>query len=412
MKKYNNAFKFIKYSIVYIFKFSWLSIVFIPKLLIKFFKYISKKLHFSITFKITTFYALIFALFILISNIIMVSGFYFSIWRNVASSTAKNGYLYVKFTSETIEINHYSFILFLVILCADLLFLILILLLGSKLSKKLLLPVKKMDEAVKKISGENLNTRLDISGSKDELKDLAQTFNEMLDRIQSTYESQTQFVSDASHELRTPISVIQGYANLLDRWGKNDKEILEEAITSIKCEAEDMKDLVEKLLFLARSDKNTQKIEKSKFLFSDVIDEVFKATLLIDEKHSILMNRNDKVFFYGDRQLIKEALRVFIDNSVKYTTDGGIIEINSYNINNEINIEIRDTGIGISKEDLSHVFDRFYRADKSRTRNTGGTGLGLSIAKWIIDKHNGHIKLESQIGKGTKVTIILSAALN
>lgn len=278
---------------------------------------------------------------------------------------------------------------------------------GWKSSKKILRPVDKMTKTVKNITINALDTRLDVSGSQDELKDLAHTFNSMLDRIQESYDKQNQFVSDASHELRTPIAVIQGYANLLDRWGKNDKEVLEESISAIKSEAENMKDLVEQLLFLARGDKNTQKVEKVDFYIDELVEEIVKETRLIDEKHEIICERNERVQVNADRNLIKEALRIFVDNSTKYTPDQGYIKINSYEISEGIIISIEDSGTGISKEDLPHIFDRFYRADKSRTKQSGGTGLGLAIAKWIIMKHKGAIEVESKIGVGTKIIIKL-----
>lgn len=278
---------------------------------------------------------------------------------------------------------------------------------GWKASKKILKPVKKMSETVQNITNNTLDTRLDIGGSQDELKDLAHTFNDMLDRLQESYDRQNQFVSDASHELRTPISVIQGYANLLDRWGKNDKEVLDESVTAIKSEAENMKLLVEQLLFLARSDKNTQKVEKTDFYIDELIEEIVKETKLIDEKHSISCEKSERAQIYADKSLIKQALRIFIDNSIKYTPEGGFVKISSYVTPEGINISVEDSGAGISKEDLPNIFDRFYRADKSRTKQSGGTGLGLAIAKWIIMKHKGSIEVESQLGVGTRINVKL-----
>lgn len=276
---------------------------------------------------------------------------------------------------------------------------------GSKSSKKMLLPIKHMTKTTKAISINALETRLNVSNSYDELKDLAVTFNDMLDRIQNSYEIQNQFVSDASHELRTPIAVIKGYANMLHRWGKDDKDVLEESITAIKGESENMQELVEKLLFLARSDKNTQKIEKEKFYINELVNEIIKETRLIDLEHRISTNMNESVPIYADKKLLKQALRVFIDNSIKYTPIGGNIELNSYVKKKDLILEIIDNGIGIPKEDLPYIFNRFYRCDKSRTKESGGTGLGLSIAKWIIEKHNGSIVVESKPDIGTKITI-------
>lgn len=298
-------------------------------------------------------------------------------------------------------------ILFFILFIINLIFITAISIMGAKTSKRLLRPIETMTNTVKTITVNALNTRLDISGSQDELKDLAETFNNMLDRIQSSYEAQNQFVSDASHELRTPIAVIQGYSNLLSRWGKEDKAVLEESIESIKTEAENMKTLVEKLLFLSRSDKKTQKIEMEDFYINELIDEVTKETNLIDKSHHIENTLNDKLLVNADSKLIKEALRIFIDNSIKYTPEGGKISIDSFKEKNELVISIEDTGIGISKEDLPNIFNRFYRADKSRTKKTGGTGLGLSIAKWIILAHKGTINVKSEINVGTKITLYL-----
>ena len=127
----------------------------------------------------------------------------------------------------------------------------------------------------------------------------------------------------------------------------------------------------------------------------------------IDSKHEILNQYNEDITINGDRNLLKEALRVFIDNSIKYTEDGGVIKINSFSKNKSLILEIEDSGSGILKEDLPHIFDRFYRADKSRTKETGGTGLGLSIAKWIILNHKGTIEVQSKLGWGTKISILL-----
>lgn len=278
---------------------------------------------------------------------------------------------------------------------------------GSKASRKLLAPIKVMTKTVQEISINVLDKRLDVSGSKDELKDLAKTFNAMLDRIQKSVEQQNQFVSDASHELRTPIAVIQGYADLLHRWGKDDPKVLGESISAIKGEAESMKFLVEKLLFLARGDKNTQRVEKADFMISEVISEILKETRLIDKNHNIVNDQNEDFIIHADQKLIKEAIRIFMDNSIKFTPAGGTIKLNSYRKNKKAFISIEDTGIGIAQEDLPYIFNRFYRADKSRTKAGGGTGLGLAIAKWIIDNHSGKIDVWSEVNAGTVVRIEL-----
>jgi two-component system, OmpR family, sensor histidine kinase ArlS len=407
MNKKHNSPDILRFILVNIFKGIKILVIILPKLLLQLFDYINNRLRFSISFKITTFYAFIFSFLILLSNMAAVGGFMYFIKQHTENIKADGNLIYIEFTKNTVEVSNYIGVIALIILLSDVVLLSIMLPIGSRVSKRLLLPVKKMTETVKSISAKDMNTRLDVSGSKDELKDLAKTFNNMLDRLQRSYELQNQFVSDASHELRTPIAVIQGYANLLDRWGKEDKAVLEESIAAIKSESESMKRLVEQLLFLARSDKHTQKIEMTDFKINELIDEVVKETKIIDCKHEILNQYNEYITITGDRNLLKEALRIFIDNSIKYTGESGVIRINSYSRNKNLILEIEDTGPGISKEDLPHIFDRFYRADKSRTKETGGTGLGLSIAKWIVLKHAGTIEVHSKPGWGTRISILL-----
>lgn len=259
----------------------------------------------------------------------------------------------------------------------------------------------------KSITVEDMSNRINTVNSKDELKELAETFNEMLDRIEDSYERQNQFVSDASHELRTPISVIQGYVNLLDRWGKEDKEVLQESINAIKVESENMKELIEKLLFLARTDKNKQKIERETFILEDFLNEICKETKMIDNLHEIECHINFSGEVFWDKKLIKQAIRVFIDNSIKFTPENGRIIIGCEDIGPRVMMYVRDTGVGIPKEDIPHVFERFYRSDKSRTKEKGGTGLGLSIAKWITENHGGLLTMESDVNQGTTMYMIL-----
>lgn len=315
--------------------------------------------------------------------------------------------LYLQLSKDLTYENTFIGILFAILLVADIIGIIIIIIIGFKLSKRMLRPIKDMTDTVKEITVQNLDTRLDVSGAYDELRDLAVTFNGMFDRIQLFYEKQNQFVSDASHELRTPISVIQGYINLLDRWGKGDEEVLDESIIAIKGESQAMKDLIEKLLFLARSDKNLLQLKIEDFYINDLVDEITYETNLIDSKHKVVSEVNENLLISADRKLLKQAIRIFIDNSVKFTPEDGMIKIGSYPQKRKLMIIVEDTGVGIPKEDIPLIFNRFYRSDKSRTKETGGHGLGLSIARWIIDKHKGNIKVESQVDVGTKIKIFL-----
>jgi two-component system sensor histidine kinase ArlS len=281
----------------------------------------------------------------------------------------------------------------------------LIIAIGSKISKNLLLPIQTMTEQVKAFSIKSLDKRLDVIEAKDELKDLAMQFNSMLDHIEDAYRKQNQFVSDASHELRTPISVINGYSSMLDRWGKKDPAILEESIQAIKDETLQMQNLIEKLLFLARSDRSQIEMEIEKVHLHELVDDLFKETKMIDLEHTIELDSVGESTIYGNNKLIKQMLRIFIENAIKFTESGGSIIFIMRVVGGKTMIAIKDSGVGIPKEDLERVFDRFYRSDKSRTKKSGGSGLGLSIAKWIVDQHGAEVKLYSELGMGTKVEI-------
>ncbi len=282
---------------------------------------------------------------------------------------------------------------------------------ASKIAKKHLKPIHTMTKDVQSLSTSVLSERLQVNGTRDELKDLAQTFNSMMDEIEESYGKQRQFVSDASHELRTPIAVIKGYADLLNRWGKDDPEVLSEGIEAIRSETDFMQSLVESLLFLARRDRGTLKMEMSEFSLSELMEEITKETRMIDKDHEIDGRFDMCPTVYASYDKLKQAIRVFVDNSIKYTPEGGEIRLSLRETKQTYAIQIEDNGIGIAKEDQPHIFDRFYRADKSRTRlggetkKTQGTGLGLAIAKVIVEQHGGEIYLESELNKGTSITL-------
>ena len=259
------------------------------------------------------------------------------------------------------------------------------------------------------IDANALDVRIQVDDLQEELKNLAVAINGMLDRINESYAAQARFVSDASHELRTPIAVIQGYANLLDRWGKEDEKALLESVAAIKDEAGNMKDLVEQLLFLARGDSNTIRLEEELVDLSGLVEEVAGEMRMLDSGHEFKVNNADSAVM-ADRALIKQALRILVDNAVKYTDPGGEITIASGRGGGFARLSVTDDGVGIRPETIPRVFDRFVRADESRARATGGAGLGLSIAQWIAARHNGHIEILSREGVGTRVVLALPAA--
>lgn len=319
----------------------------------------------------------------------------------------------------------------LVLLIVELLMLIQSAVKGERAIRKTLLPISELAQAaqtlnaqgnraftpeeMRKLAGKlddinaaKLDTRISVEGTQDELKTLAAAINGMLDRINDSYRLQVRFVSDASHELRTPISVIQGYANLLDRWGKNDEKTLQESIDAIKEEAANMKALVEQLLFLARGDNDSMVLHMEQFDLCALGGEVLGETRMIDGAHEY-RSALAPVEVCADQALIKQALRILMDNAVKYTPAGGHISISVSQKDHCAWLTVQDDGIGIPPQDVPQIFERFYRADESRARKTGGTGLGLSIAKWIAERHGGHMEVLSREDIGTRISVVLPA---
>ena len=278
--------------------------------------------------------------------------------------------------------------------------------LGEEAAKRQMVPkVDVLEEAIDHISPTQ-TTRLHI-GDPD-LQGLEEAVNDLLDRMQAAYSQQTQFVSDASHELRTPIAVLKGYADLLERWGKDDPQVRDEAIKAIQAESERMSRLVEQLLFLARGDSGRTQLRPAPLDLSELLREVFEESRMIDHDHNWLLDAPQPVPYTGDRDMLKQALRILADNAAKYTPAGKSITLRSFvNESDRPCLSVRDEGIGIKAEDAPHVFDRFYRSDPARTRQSGGAGLGLAIADWIVTSHGGHVEVYSWEGVGSRFTMIL-----
>lgn len=266
--------------------------------------------------------------------------------------------------------------------------------------------MQSLEYAIENISVVSNEDKINIKDK--ELKGIEVSINNLLERMRDSYRQQARFVSDASHELRTPIAVIQGYANMLDRWGKEDEKVLEESIEAIKSESLHMKNLIEQLLFLARGINGKTKLNLSQFSLTKMINEVYEESIMIDENHIYKYSRTDDIYITGDEELLKQTARILVENASKYTKKGEIILLKVFiNERNEPAFSVSDNGIGIGINDISHIFERFFRADSARDRKTGGTGLGLSIAKWIIDNHKGYFEVLSREEIGTKIIVNL-----
>ncbi|MGM0370839.1 MAG: ATP-binding protein [Bacillota bacterium] len=278
---------------------------------------------------------------------------------------------------------------------------------GNYIAQKILQPIAEINQTAQSITINDLDKRIDTTGPNDELKELAITFNEMIDRLQHSINKQKQFIADASHELRTPVSVIQGYIDMLDRWGTEDEEVLAESIEAIQSETVGMKKMLEQLLDLARGDRADYQFDKEKFALQDLIEEVYQELELIADNKQLQLEQNDTALINADIEAVKQTLRIIIDNAMKYTREDGKIIISSSKKDTEVEIKVEDNGCGIPTEAEDKIFNRFYRVDESRTRETGGAGLGLAIAKWIVEDHGGEIKAQSEVGTGTTILVTL-----
>lgn len=302
-------------------------------------------------------------------------------------------------------------ILFAQLAFADSLGILLSVLAGYLVGRRMLRPIDRITKTANSIGIRDLDKRIPVGSADDELSRLAVTFNAMLDRLKASVERQSRFVSDASHELRTPISVILGYAGLLDRWGKEDKKVLQESVDAIKHEALSMRELTDRLLFLAKSDGGALKIERETFTVADLLEEVAGDCRLIAPGVAVSVACQEGLRCEADKSMLKEALRNLVDNSVKFTKEGGRIELSAVKDGGRAALSVRDYGIGIPPEEMDNIFDRFYRVDKARAKDTGGSGLGLSIVKGIVDAHGGTVEIESLPGEGTCIVIKLPRAI-
>lgn len=266
--------------------------------------------------------------------------------------------------------------------------------------------IHDLENAISRITPDGPQGKLVTNDS--ELKGLEAAINSMIDRLRDSYRQQVRFVSDASHELRTPIAVIKGYADMLDRWGKDDPKILEESITAIRKESSHMNELVEQLLFLARGDSGRQPVNIEHISINEVMKEVYEESLMIDGNHTYEFKSSGNIEADADEAMLKQAVRILVDNAAKYTDKGDGITLGcGYNDDGRPMLYVQDNGIGMSSEDVKHVFERFYRADNARYSKAQGSGLGLSIAKWIIDRHGGYFDVLSRKDIGTRITVIM-----
>jgi two-component system sensor histidine kinase ArlS len=270
------------------------------------------------------------------------------------------------------------------------------------LGRIIMKPISAMTLTMKEIRRSGRFNRLELHGqSKDELMEMGMTFNEMIQLLETNYKKQEEFVANASHELKTPLTIIESYANLLKRRGLDRPEIFNESIEAIHSEAIRMKEMTEQLLLLAKH-KEQWNISMEKLNLSELAMGSAKAFRNAYGKE-IHVEGQQEVFAYSDENKLKQLLFIFLDNAQKYSDDR--IEVEVGTLAGESYIRIIDHGIGIAKDKLPHVFDRFYRVDEARTRQSGGAGLGLSLAVEIAEAIGARIELHSIEEEGSTAEI-------
>jgi two-component system, OmpR family, sensor histidine kinase ArlS len=284
---------------------------------------------------------------------------------------------------------------------------------GLIVARRMLLPIRSMTETMSKIKKQGMDERVIVVENRDEISSLAKMFNEMMDQLELSFRQQKQFVEDASHELRTPISIIEGHLALLNRWGKKDPEILEESLTTALQETNRLKGLIQDLLELSQAESsvwvNSEWIEAAA-----VIESVVEKVSTLYPNYHFQMDIKDLagVKITINPNHLEQILIILLDNAVKYSLNVKAVQLVGYIQDKSLSINVIDFGIGIPKEDLPYVFQRFYRVDKARTRETGGHGLGLAIAKHLVEKYEGTIQLSSEEKKGTHALIRLPVTGN
>ena len=283
---------------------------------------------------------------------------------------------------------------------------------GYWLSRRALAPVDQITHAAQRISLENLEERLQVPQTRDELQRLSQTLNEMLSRLQSSVRRMTQFTADASHELRTPIALIRTTAEIAVRRDRTAEEY-RQALDDILHEAEQTSGVVDSLMLLARADSGNIQLKFAPADLSEIVRDAAEAGETLARANGIAFSASlarEPLSVRADALSLRRVLLILMDNAAKYTASGGWVKVTAERRDGRAVVAVADNGIGIAPEDLPHIFDRFWRADKARSRDQRGAGLGLSIARLIAAGHGGSIDVESQPGQGSTFRLTLPLA--
>ena len=274
---------------------------------------------------------------------------------------------------------------------------------GYWLSRRALAPVDEITRAAQEINSNNLSQRREVAPTRDELQRLSETLNGMLERLEAAFNRITQFTADASHELRTPLALMRTTTEVSLRTSQTVSEY-REAQSQVLEELEKTSSLVEKLMLLARADAGVETLQRAPVNLTDCLREACNDGRILATAKGITFQEDIAsltLVVEGDAHALHRVFLILMDNAVKYTPSRGSIVVSLSREDKFAVMEFRDTGIGITAEDQPHIFDRFYRADKARSREFGGVGLGLSIARWVAEAHGGSIAVESSPGDGS-----------
>ena len=279
---------------------------------------------------------------------------------------------------------------------------------GFALATRNLSPLGTMARQASGIGERNLEQRLEIGPAARELEVLAAAFNELLARLDRSFESMRRFVADASHELRTPISVIRGEADVAL---SHERPVAEyrESLAIVLDESRRLSRLVDDLLNLARADAGHVRLQVQEFYFNDLLAECCRSVQALARARRISLECRSAgdISFRGDEELLRRLIVNLLDNAIRYTPEDGSVTASLEASGPELRIQVSDTGAGIPPEAAPHLFERFYRADEARSRQAGGSGLGLAIVKWIAESHHGAVALTSRPGAGSTFTVTL-----
>jgi len=279
---------------------------------------------------------------------------------------------------------------------------------SGRLAHEALAPVEALSQTAANISGQTLSTRLTLTAPYTEFQRLAHTFNGMLDRLQQVFEGQRRFVADAAHELKTPLTAMKGNFEVILQRTRSAEEY-REAIFSNLAEVDRLTTMTQSLLTLAQFAGDRPPLVLQALDLPPLVEEVVNELSVLAQDGGIHLQAECQPVFplMGDASQIKQALINLLDNALRHTPSGGTITVRVDTHDTAIRLSVGDTGPGIDSQHLPHLFERFYRVDQARDRQSGGTGLGLAIVKEIVEAHGGHIEAQSQVGKGTTMTITL-----